>query len=171
MTSGRNERRRIPGRTALACAVGIVALAAFAAACSGADQISPPAVEDVGSAPDAPDESEGDGSAPETTAPDDVPDEETPPDDTAPATTPPATNPPDEAPDSSEPVDDSSAVEGGSDGSEPADELDPVLVALAVAGFVVLVGVAAWWMLRRDDPDADIGHAEEHQWPDDQMSL
>ena len=29
------------------------------------------------------------------------------------------------------------------------------LIALGLVGFVLLVGLAAWWMVRRDDPDRE----------------
>lgn len=36
---------------------------------------------------------------------------------------------------------------------DPGGELEPAQVAIAIVGFLLLVGVAAWWMVRRDDPD------------------
>lgn len=36
----------------------------------------------------------------------------------------------------------------------PDDDVDPLNATLAIIGFVALVGLASWWMVRRDDPDA-----------------
>ncbi len=99
---------------------------------------------------------------------------------------------PDEGPEGGEPADDSG--DEGSDGDEPApstttpddddvdpdeeaggdtsdDDVDPAVIALSFLGFGILVGVAAMWMLRRNDPDAQVGREERHDWPDQEMSL
>jgi hypothetical protein len=38
---------------------------------------------------------------------------------------------------------------------EPDSDIDGTVAAIAVVGFVLLVGVAAWWMVRRPNPDAE----------------
>jgi len=66
-----------------------------------------------------------------------------------PATTEPApsetTSP---APDESTP--DDTLVGAG----DPDGDIDTTVAAIAVIGFVILLGVASWWMVRRSDPDA-----------------
>jgi hypothetical protein len=51
------------------------------------------------------------------------------------------------------------------------DPVDPLTVVVALAGFAVLLGVAAWWMVRRVDPDAQPLPSSENDpdWPTDQM--
>jgi len=63
------------------------------------------------------------------------------------------TDPPEETdgPATSEPVDaptDSGAVTGED------DESDGTVALIAVIGFVLLLVIASWWMVRRGDPDA-----------------
>ncbi len=71
------------------------------------------------------------------------------PSDTTPATTepaPPETTVP--APEESTP--DDTLVGAG----EPDGEIDTTVAVIAIIGFVILLGVASWWMVRRSDPDA-----------------
>jgi hypothetical protein len=70
----------------------------------------------------------------------------------APASTPPEsttaiTEPEDSTSDTS--LDD--ALVGAGD---PDSEIDTTTAAIAVVGFITLVGLASWWMVRRSDPDA-----------------
>ena len=183
MTGQHGERRGIR-RPGLTWAVGAFALVILGAGCSEADEIGTPAADQTPidtSAPtdstpeSSPDEPDGDTTAPDestpgATTPDDTSPEAPPvaessPDGTVPAgppSTPETSEPP---PEEEDPTDDERNEAG------PEDEPDPVFVALALAGFVALLSVAAWWMVRREDPDADIGNPGRHDWPDDQMSL
>ena len=47
---------------------------------------------------------------------------------------------------------DSTTAPAGDSGHANDDD-NSTLVALGIVGFVVLLAVAAWWMVRRDDPD------------------
>jgi hypothetical protein len=167
-----------PGRV-LVRVVGLVAVLVLGAACSGADQIGqqtddPPST-DTGAPsemiPDVPvtePAAPGDTASPDDSAPEAPPVEESSPDDS-----PPSTSPPEDGPDSTDPPADDDPAGGddpGATGPEN-DDVDPALVALALAGFVVLLGIAAWWMLRRADADDEIGHPDQHDWPDGQMSM
>ncbi len=38
---------------------------------------------------------------------------------------------------------------------DPDDDIDATTAAIAVVGFVALLTVASWWMVRRSDPDAE----------------
>lgn len=80
--------------------------------------------------------------------------------DTAPEdTTPPVTTEPGDTvpgptvPDATEP-DATTAGERLVGAGEPDGDLDPLYVTLAIVGFIGLLAVASWWMVRRDDPDA-----------------
>lgn len=167
----RTARRRSTRRgVVVLLLVGVVGVVGLGAACSDADETRPDAAGPVASSPsDEPDASVPRDSVPEESVPDgSVPEESAP--DSAPAT------PPDDGTEPSEPSDPPEGgeppIEEGPDVSaSDDDEVDPVLVALAVLGFVVLVGVAARWMLRRDDPDDEIGRPDRRDWPDEQMSL
>ena len=73
----------------------------------------------------------------------------------APSETTPATSEP-AVPETTEPIDtevttpdDTLVGAGESDG-----EIDTPLTAIAVVGFVLLLALASWWMVRRSDPDA-----------------
>ncbi len=59
------------------------------------------------------------------------------------------------------------------DGAPPTDDDgeggDPVLVALSAVAVVALIGVAAWWMIGRQDPDEQVGRPDD--WPDADMSI
>ena len=153
MTLPRRARRERTKRRRPARALGIVAFATFAAACSGADEIS----RTVGG----------------TTPPDSTKATTPPSDDTTPDGSAPVTTPPDEQPDNSEPTDSEHSPDEQTPTTAPTDDAaaDPVVVGLAAAGFILLVGIAAWWMLRRDDPDADAGRQSRRDWPDDQMTV
>jgi hypothetical protein len=37
---------------------------------------------------------------------------------------------------------------------DPDSEIDTTTAAIAVVGFIALIGLASWWMVRRSDPDA-----------------
>jgi hypothetical protein len=37
---------------------------------------------------------------------------------------------------------------------DPDSDIDTTTAAIAVVGFVALLGLASWWMVRRSDPDA-----------------
>lgn len=70
----------------------------------------------------------------------------------APASTPPesttaTTEPDDSTPDTS--LDDTLVGAG-----DPDSDIDSTTAAIAVLGFIALVGLASWWMVRRADPDA-----------------
>lgn len=71
------------------------------------------------------------------------------PSDTTPATTEPA---PSEttSPEPEEGTPDDTLVGAG----DPDSDIDTTVAAIAVIGFVILLGVASWWMVRRSDPDA-----------------
>jgi hypothetical protein len=74
------------------------------------------------------------------------------PSDTEPGTTEPAppetTVPDDSTPEESIP--DDTLVGAGN----PDDDVNATVAAIAVVGFVILLGVASWWMVRRSNPDA-----------------
>ncbi len=79
----------------------------------------------------------------------------TPPDSlSAPNAVPPAsTTPPSESPASSEPESaepDETLIGAG----DPDGEVDGTVALVAVVGFLALLAVASWWMVRRSDPDA-----------------
>ena len=48
---------------------------------------------------------------------------------------------------------------------EPGYSVDPFDITLAIIGFITLVGPASWWMVRRDDPDADPTPPPDHPEP------
>jgi hypothetical protein len=84
-----------------------------------------------------------------------------PPEETPDETQPDAT-PPEETPDDIQP-------EGAADSGEK--RINAASVAVAVAGFGVLLAIAAWWMFRHNDPDDEsYPHpADDSEWPKDQM--
>jgi hypothetical protein len=164
----------------MARAIGVIAFAAAVAACSGVDETSssitengPVATSEAGES--VPDDTGGDTSPPEESTPVESPPveppSEPPAEESDPEDSTPATAPPDEEPETSAPPGDDAPADDDVVGDAADDDVDPVLITLAVAGFVALLAVAAWWMFRRDDPDADIGHTDPHDWPDDHMSL
>ena len=69
------------------------------------------------------------------------------PDSTPPESTPATTEPDDSTPDTS--LDDTLVGAG-----DPDSDIDTTTAALAVVGFIALIGLASWWMVRRSDPDA-----------------
>jgi hypothetical protein len=84
------------------------------------------------------------------TTPDPTPDptmEPEAPGSTTPESTSPTTEPEDTTADT--PLDD--ALVGAGD---PDSDIDTTTAAIAVVGFIALVGLASWWMVRRSDPDA-----------------
>jgi len=83
------------------------------------------------------------GTAPETTVSDPSIPEPTAPDST------PATSEPDTS--TSDGPGNDELVGAGS----PDSDVDSTTAAIAVVGFVLLVALAAWWMVRRTDPDAE----------------
>ena len=78
--------------------------------------------------------------SPETTA-------STAPEPTIPSTSP-ATDPDDSSPVTSTP---DTLVAAG----EPDDNIDATTTSIAVVGFLLLLAIASWWMVRRSDPDAE----------------
>jgi heme A synthase len=80
---------------------------------------------------------------------------------TAPTTPEPSTpepTTPESTPDTSEPDSSTSAVPGDDaliGSGDPDSDVDSTTAAIAVVGFVLLVALAGWWMVRRDDPDAE----------------
>ena len=71
------------------------------------------------------------------------------PDATAPdPTTPGSTEPDDSAPETS--VQDTLVAAGN-----PDDDIDTTTATIAVVGFIALLTVASWWMVRRTNPDAE----------------
>lgn len=69
------------------------------------------------------------------------------PDTTEPESTTATTEPDESTPDTT--IDD--ALVGAGD---PDSNIDTTTAAIAVVGFVALLGLASWWMVRRSDPDA-----------------
>jgi hypothetical protein len=70
------------------------------------------------------------------------------------ASVPPASEPPPSEPTESESDDttpDNALVGAG----EPDDDIDTTVAVVAIGGFVALLAVASWWMVRRSDPDAE----------------
>jgi hypothetical protein len=80
------------------------------------------------------------------TAPEPTPESDTP-DTTEPDSTTATTEPDDSTPDTS--IDDALVGAG-----EPDSDIDTTTAAIAVVGFVALLVLASWWMVRRSDPDA-----------------
>jgi hypothetical protein len=73
------------------------------------------------------------------------------PSDSTPSTEAPSEPPPDgTAPPADDTTPDDTLVAAG----EPDSDIAGTVAAIAVVGFVLLVGVAAWWMVRRSNPDA-----------------
>jgi hypothetical protein len=79
--------------------------------------------------------------------------ESTSPDDTSPETTPdsepPDSEPPDTTPDAEPTTPDDTLVGSG----DPDGDVDTTRAVIAVVGFLALLAVASWWMVRRPDPD------------------
>lgn len=81
------------------------------------------------------------------------------PDTTAPeaTTTTSTTEPDDSTPEDSGPGDSVPDTPGDDDlvgAGDPDSDINTTTAAIAVVGFILLVGVASWWMVRRTDPDA-----------------
>ncbi len=72
----------------------------------------------------------------------------TPPATVEPPETPPATAEPTPTDATTSPPDDTLVGAGDPDG-----EIDGTVAAIAVIGFVVLLAIASWWMVRRSNPD------------------
>ena len=81
------------------------------------------------------------GNAPEPTTEPDTPET------TESESTTETTEPDDSTPDTT--IDD--ALVGAGD---PDSDIDTTTAAIAIIGFVALLGLASWWMVRRSDPDA-----------------
>ena len=81
------------------------------------------------------------GNAPEPTLEPDTPET------TEPESTTATTEPDDSTPDTT--IDDTLVGAG-----DPDSNIDTTTAAIAVVGFVALLGLASWWMVRRFDPDA-----------------
>lgn len=131
--------RRRPG-AALAVAIAVIVTIVLGGTAASASSTRRSA---------APDEVVG------TLAPDDGDD----PADTVPADTEPeGTAPEDTEPDETTPEGSTSDEDDPDDGLVGAgdidDDIDPLYTAIALIGFVALLAVASWWMVRRDDPDA-----------------
>jgi hypothetical protein len=58
------------------------------------------------------------------------------------------------SPESTDVTADSSAPDTTVGTSEPDDDINRTVTVIAVIGFILLLGVASWWMVRRQDPDA-----------------
>ena len=82
------------------------------------------------------------------TTPDPIAPEPTDPESSAPVTTPDTTEPDDSVPSTST---EETLIAAG----DPDDDVDTTTAALAIIGFILLVAVAGWWMVRRTDPDAE----------------
>lgn len=148
-----------------------LALASVVLGCSSADEAFP-------STPDAtaPDEGEPDGSVPDGSVPDATVPDGSVPDDSVPVGSVPDGSVPDESGPSTPndpPVNDAPDGEPGEGASAPDDDSDsdPLLFGLALVGFGILLGVAMTWMLRRDDPDREVGAVDTQDRPDEQMSI
>ena len=94
--------------------------------------------------------------------------------DTTPATDPPVdTSPADTSPADTSPADTSPADTEVLDGETVQEEDEGLDVApIALVGFVILIAVAGWWMVRRDDADDQPSPppAGEPQWRPDQVA-
>lgn len=75
------------------------------------------------------------------------------------ASVPPASEPPASEPPTSEPTesesDDTTPDDALVGAGEPDDDIDTTVAVVAIGGFVALLAVASWWMVRRSDPDAE----------------
>ena len=82
------------------------------------------------------------------TTPDPIAPDPPDPESSAPVTTPDTTEPDDSVPSTST---EETLIAAG----DPDDDVDTTTAALAIIGFILLVAVAGWWMVRRTDPDAE----------------
>ena len=82
------------------------------------------------------------------TTPDPIAPDPTDPEPSAPDTTPDTTEPDDSVPSTST---EETLIAAG----DPDDDVDTTTAALAIIGFILLVAVAGWWMVRRTDPDGE----------------
>jgi hypothetical protein len=73
--------------------------------------------------------------------------------DTAPEPTAPDSTPATSEPDTS--TSDAPANDELVGAGSPDSDVDSTTAAIAVVGFVLLVALAAWWMVRRSNPDAE----------------
>ena len=82
------------------------------------------------------------------TTPDPIAPEPTDPEPSATDTTPDTTEPDDSVPSTSTKE---TLIAAG----DPDDDVDTTTTAIAIVGFILLVAVASWWMVRRNNPDAE----------------
>jgi hypothetical protein len=83
---------------------------------------------------------------------------DTTPDPISPPPTVPESSAPDTTPDTIEPDDSipsTSTEETLIAAGDPDPDIDTTTAVTAIVGFILLVAVASWWMVRRSDPDAD----------------
>jgi hypothetical protein len=69
----------------------------------------------------------------------------------------PDSTPPDSTTATTEPDDstsDTSLDDGLVGAGDPDSDIDTTTAAIAIVGFIALIGLASWWMVRRSDPDA-----------------
>ena len=70
-----------------------------------------------------------------------------------------ATAPEATVPDTTEPTEPPSEETSPGDtlvgAGDPDTDIDGTVALIAVVGFVILLAVASWWMVRRSDPDAE----------------
>ncbi len=71
----------------------------------------------------------------------------------SPDTTTPSTDAPTET--TEPPVDDTTVDDTLVGAGEPDSDVDGTVAAIAIIGFVLLLAVAAWWMVRRSNPDGE----------------
>jgi len=120
---------------ALGPGIGVVAAPAAASTPPPAEAGAPP-----GTSPEASADTTPAATAPDSSAPDD--------------TDPTGSTPTDSAPD---------AAAGDEDGL--GAELDPVSTTVAVFGFLALITLASWWMVRRSGLDAPPGRSSSDRSP------
>ncbi len=111
--------------TALVMLIGVLAVGSASATASTVDDPSGTTATPTATATTVPEAS----AVPETSAPDSSPES------TMPATSSPA----------------DTLIAAG----EPDDSIDTTTATIAVVGFVLLVALASWWMVRRNDPDSE----------------
>ncbi len=69
-----------------------------------------------------------------------------------------AVEPPDTAPTTTEPTQPDATTAPAEEelvgAGDPDGDIDGTVALIAVIGFVVLLAIASWWMVRRSDPDS-----------------
>jgi hypothetical protein len=79
------------------------------------------------------------------------------PDTTAPEATTATTEPDDSTPEDSTPGESVADLPGDDNlvgAGDPDSDINTTTATIAVVGFILLVAIASWWMVRRTDPDA-----------------